>query len=268
MKTFWEKFNANIRFVNHLESSSGGFSVALSALLLLTATFEANATEPLLILFREKPPYSFVENGVQKGFLLDRTKRILSRARIESKFVVVPPKRIFQDIQLNAQPVCSFGWYKIPEREKYSRFSLSIHQDRPHVIIANAKSAEKLRRHSTIKRVMSDPSIVFAIVDGTSYGPELDAMIAAFPGRIDRALVPPVQVAKKVAGNRADFMFIDQDDYDYIKETDAEFRNSGMIRISYPDMPAGLKRYILCSQKVSEDLMLRIDAAIKLETPR
>jgi len=48
-------------------------------------------------------------------------------------------------------------------------------------------------------------------------------------------------------------------------ETNAEFKSAGLMRISYPDLPAGLKRYILCSHKVSEDVIHKINTAIKVE---
>lgn len=223
---------------------------------------------PSRMVFRDKPPYSYIGNGVQKGFLLERTQKILFRAKIESKFVLLPTKRLFQEIRNNTVPVCSFGWYKIPEREKFARFSLPIHQDRPHVVLAGPNSVIELHRHKTLKSVMADPALVLAVIDAVSYGPELDAMIATFSGKVDRALLTPLQVAKKVAGKRADLMFIDQDDYEYLMETNAEFKSAGMVRISYPDMPYGLKRYILCSQKVSEDVMRKINAAIAAENAR
>jgi uncharacterized protein (TIGR02285 family) len=243
-------------------------TIIISLLVMLAIMPVTSQAEPLLMVFRDKPPYSYLENGALKGFLLERTQKILARAKIESKFVMLPPKRIFQDIQINAEPVCSFGWYKIPEREKYARFSIPMHQDRPHVILASPKSAQVIRRHKTLKSVMADPKLVLAVADGVSYGPELDTMIAAFPGKVDKALVSPLQVAKKLAGNRADLMFIDQDDYDYMMETNADFRSTGVVRVTYPDLPAGLKRYILCSQKVGEDVMNKINAAITAESAR
>jgi uncharacterized protein (TIGR02285 family) len=224
--------------------------------------------DSLLMVYRDKPPYSFVDNGVAKGFLLERTRRILSRAGIEAQFREMPPKRIFLEIEQNEQAICSFGWYKIPEREKYARFSVPLHQDRPHIVLTGQRSLAAVRRHTTLKGLMSDPKLVLASADGVSYGPDLDAMISAFPGKIDRTLQSPLQVAKKVAAQRADFMFIDQEDYDYLTESSTDFRDNGLVSTEPPDMPSGLKRYILCSQQVGDVVMQRINAAIALEKSR
>ena len=230
---------------------------------LLALQAAASPAQELLMAFRDKPPYSYVEAGVPKGFLLERTRQIMDAAGLRPTFREMPPKRIFQEMQDNAEPICSFGWYRIPEREKFARFSLPIHQDRPHVVLAGPRSADDVRRHKTLKGLLGDSALTLATVDGVSYGPELDAMIAAFPGKNDRALVPPIQVAKKVAAKRADFMLIDQEDYDYLMATNPEFRDEKLVRIEYPDLPPGLRRYILCSQRVGSDTMARIDAAIE-----
>ena len=220
----------------------------------------------LLMAYRDKPPYSYLDNGVAKGFLLERTRRVLSRAGIDAQFREMPPKRIFLEIQNNEQAICSFGWYKLTEREKYARFSVSLHQDRPHVVLAGPRSLDAVRRHASLKGLMSDQALVWAGADGVSYGPELDAMITTFAGKIDRTLQSPLQVARKVAALRADFMFIDQDDFDYLSASSADFSGSGLVRLDYPDMPHGLRRYILCSQQVGHDVMHRINAAIALES--
>ena len=217
------------------------------------------------MVFRDKPPYSYVDNGVAKGFLLERTKRILGRAGIDVQFRELPPKRIFLEIEKNEQAMCSFGWYKIAEREKYAKFSVPMHQDRPHVVLAGARSVDAVRKRSTLRDLMKDRALTLAAADGVSYGTELDALIAAFPGKADRTLQSPLQVAKKLAAQRADFMFIDQDDFDYLTASNADFRGDGLVRIEYPDMPVGLKRYILCSQQVAEDTMRRLNAAIVAE---
>jgi uncharacterized protein (TIGR02285 family) len=240
----------------------GAFGVHASLSFALLAA-QPIAAQDLSVVFRDKPPYSYVEGGVQKGFLLDRTRQILEAAGIRHTLREMPPKRIFQEIQDNAEAICSFGWYKIPEREKFARFSLPIHTDRPHVVLAGPRSAEDVRRHKTLKALMADGALTLATVDGVSYGPDLDAMIAGFAGKNDRALIPPVQVAKKVAAKRADFMLIDQEDYDYLLATNPEFRDEKLVRIEYPDLPPGLKRYILCSHRVGTDTMAKIDAAIE-----
>lgn len=220
---------------------------------------------PLLMAFREKPPYSYIEQDVAKGFLLERTRRILARANIRAEFREMPPKRIFLEIQKDDQEICSFGWYKIAERQKYARYSIPLHQDRKQMVLAGSRSAAAIKRHATLKSLMSSKDLTLATADGVSYGTDIDQMISAFSGRIDRTLLSPLEVARKVAMQRADFMFIDQDDYDYLLASDAALLADNLVILDFPDTPPGLLRYILCSQKVSEAMMRQINAAIALE---
>lgn len=228
----------------------------------LLAAPAANADQPLLMTFRDKPPYSYVDYGVQKGFLLERVRQILAAAKVEAVFRDLPPKRIFADLAANAAPQCSFGWYRMPERERFARFSLPIHRDRPHVILAGPRALDAIRQHKTLRSLMADNSLVLGVVDGVSYGPELDTMIAEFRGPLERSLIPPLQLARKVANRRVDFMFIDQEDLDYLLQTSPALRDDDLTRLSFPDLPPGLKRYILCNQSVGSDIMARIDQAI------
>lgn len=242
-----------------------GFAL-LGPLLLLLVPLAA-VGEPLAMVFRDKPPYSYVDDGKQKGFLLDRVKQILAAAKVEAKYEIVPPKRIFADIAANRSEICSFGWYKIPEREAYAKFSASIHEDKPHVILAGPRSRDAITRHKSLRELMADTSLLLGVVDGVSYGPEIDALIAAFRGPVERALIPPLQLARKVAAERVDFMFIDQEDLDYLTQSNPELSNDNLKKISYTDLPPGLKRYILCSEKVSDETMARINQAIARIAP-
>jgi hypothetical protein len=76
----------------------------------LQMTFPASVRceDTLRMVFREKPPYSYTENGVQKGFLLERTRQIVNKSGLKVAFEVVPAKRIFAEIEANAEALCSF----------------------------------------------------------------------------------------------------------------------------------------------------------------
>ena len=235
---------------------------SLALLLGLASLSTAAAETRLRMLFRDKPPYSYIEKGEPKGFLYERTRKILDLAGIRASYEMLPPKRLFAEIEANLGPVCSFGWYRISSREAFARFTRPIHQDRPHLVLARRPVVERLRAAGTLAAIVGDRSLSLAAADGVSYGPELDAMIASFAGRVERMLTAPLQVAQNVATGRADLMFIDHDDYDYLRAGVRDFPNDSLQALNFPDMPPGLRRHILCSRQVSDELMERMDAAI------
>ena len=214
------------------------------------------------MVFRDKPPYSYLREGKPTGFLFERAARIMKAAGIPVRWREMPPKRIFRELQANTRRVCSFGWYRTAQRERFARYSRAIHRDRPHRILAGPHAIDRIRRHQSLASLMADASLTLGVVDGVSYGDDLDARIAGFPGDIDKSLQSPIAVARKVALQRADFMFIDHDDYDYLIGTDQDFKAQGLTVLSYAGMPPGLERHILCSRKVGTEEISRIDSAI------
>jgi len=236
----------------------------LMPLLCLAGT--ASVAQRITVEYRDKPPYSFTDRGQPAGFLLKRTIEILKLARVEAVYVEMPLKRIMNDIQANQDELCSPSWYKLPEREKFARFSLPIHQDKPHVVLASGAAAPALRAHASMAAMMADTRFSLGVVEGVSYGPELDKAIAAMARPPIRAVISPMQLAKMVAVRRADYMLIDQEDLNWI-DTKGEINALNLVRINYPDAPEGLKRYLMCSRQVEPRTMERIDQAIRQLLP-
>lgn len=239
---------------------------AMAAVILLTPAL-ASAAQAVRMMFREKPPYSYTENGVQKGFLLEYTNKITKQAGVAATFEVLPTKRIFAELEANTEAICTFGWYKTPDRERYAQFTAPIVTDRPHIVLASSASAKTIKKHKTLKSLFADPQRTMTIVEGTSYGTALDTMLGTSKTTMDRTTGSPIQAALKVAAQRVEFMLIDQDDFEHLLATEPSFRTAKLVKITFPDMPAGLKRYLLCSQQVPQDVIKRFNAAIASRGP-
>ena len=225
------------------------------------------ADEPVVtVQYRDKPPYSYTKDGRPAGFLIERTIEIFKRANVKADFQEIPVKRITRDIQENASAICSPSWYKLPERELYARFSLPIHQDKPHMVLAGAHMQDRLRSIKTLKELFAIPELRLGKVSGTSYGAELDALISTAAQTAMDSTVTPLGMAKMIKRKRADYMLIDEEDYKFLNqqhEVDAE----DVKPVRFPDMPPGLLRYIMCSKSVSPDTMARLDKAIAQVVP-
>ena len=126
-----------------------GLGLALGLLLALLATglaWAQKSTEPdIKVAYLERPPYYWTDNGHPRGFLLELTQRIFNLAGIKATYAPAPPNRIIADLRENREPICSIGWFRNPERESYSRFSLPIYRDRPLVILTNQGPGRKLQ---------------------------------------------------------------------------------------------------------------------------
>ncbi|MES3020313.1 MAG: transporter substrate-binding domain-containing protein [Pseudomonadota bacterium] len=218
------------------------------------------AAAPLTVAWRDKAPYHYVENGVDQGFLLARAKAVFAGAGLETQFVMEPAKRIWANLGNGTPNYCSIGWYRLPERERVARFSKPFHTDQPHTILAAPDAAARVRAHPSLRALLADAGLTLGVVDGVSYGAQLDALIAASANRIDRRTVTPTRMMQMLAAGRISFMFIDRADLAHLTGREASLGSAA--RHDFADMPAGLTRHLVCSRDVAPALMARIDKAI------
>ncbi len=236
--------------------------LAFLSLFCVTAwTVQAQASEPLTVAWRNKAPYHYIEQGVEQGFLLERARHIFAAAGIATQFVQQPAKRIWHSFEQGAQGYCSFGWYRLPERERIAQFSQPFHSDPPHIALVNTAALPAIRAHGSFANLLGDPRITLGLVDGVSYGANLDRLIAASHNRIEHATVDPMVMMHMVAAHRVDYMLADRADWDYLRQHEGNLDT--ITEQHFDDLPSGLQRYIICSKDVAPELMNRINQAIK-----
>jgi uncharacterized protein (TIGR02285 family) len=241
----------------------------LMGLIAASGTANALAETPLTVAWREKPPYYyFDENKVAKGFMLERAKQVFAAAGVPAVFVNEPQKRIWANFSHGMSNYCSISWYRLPEREAVAQYSVPVHADLPHAVLAVPAVAARIRSHPNLKSLLSDKSLTLAVIDGVSYGPELDALINASQNRIMRRTVETSAMFRMVAVGRADYLFVDREDWNYLRLKFPELQS--LVLVDFADMPPGLKRYIVCSRDVPAETMERLNRAIQArnDTPR
>ncbi|MBB2493427.1 substrate-binding periplasmic protein [Aquipseudomonas ullengensis] len=220
----------------------------------------ALAADPITVAWRNKAPYHYVEQGVEQGFLLERARQVFAAAGIETQFVQHPAKRIWHSFEQGTRNYCSFGWYRLPERERIALFSQTFHTDAPQIVLASTRALSAIQAHPSFADLLQDKRITLGLLDGVSYGPSLDQLIAGSANHIQHATVEPAVMMRMVAAHRVDYMLADQADWDYLHEHKTGL--DGIVEQHFADMPAGLERFIICSKDVSPDVMTRINQAI------
>lgn len=231
------------------------------ALPLLIAASLASAASPLTVSWREKPPYYYTEDGVEKGFMLAYGKAVFAAAGIEARFVREPQKRIWTKFQDGTPNYCSLAWYRLPERELISQATLPVYTDPPHTILVAPGAAERVRAHATLASLMADPALTLAVVDGVSYGPELDARIKSSANQIMRRTVSTTNMIHMLGVGRASYLLTDRNDWTFMRARYKEL--AAVQQHEVPDLPPGLKRHILCSRDVPAATMEKLNQAIR-----
>ncbi|MFZ6820600.1 transporter substrate-binding domain-containing protein [Undibacterium sp. Ji22W] len=216
--------------------------------------------QSLTVAWREKPPHQYIENGQEKGDLLELAKQVFADSKIKTIFVEEPAKRIWQNFTNSKKNYCSFGWYKIPEREALVQFSESFYKDPPHTLLVGNGALNQVRNHKNLKSLLADPSLSLAIVDGVSYGEQLDQLFLSSKNKIIRSSAAPMIMVRMINANRASMMLIDREDWRYLSSKDAQL--SELTQVDIDGMPPGLDRYIICSKDVTSAMMSKINASL------
>jgi hypothetical protein len=222
---------------------------------------QSAAAQEITVAWRDFAPYNFVEQGVEKGFMLARGKRIFEQAGVPARFVLEPTKRIWAKFQAGTPLYCSLGRYRIASREPIMQYSLPIHSDPPNVVVASPAAAAKVRAHATLAALLEDPTLTMGTRDGASYGDQIDAMLVSAAAKVEKRVVEAPLMMKLLAADRVSFAIVDRYAWQYARLHDPAATN--LVARDFVDMPPGQKRYLVCSKDVPVDVMNRLNNAIK-----
>ncbi|WP_428567835.1 MAG: substrate-binding periplasmic protein [Solidesulfovibrio sp. DCME] len=208
----------------------------------------------------DRPPYYRLRNGQPAGgFLLDLSLAVLDHSAIPYVVRELPAARVTATFANEVVNACGTGWFRTPEREGFARFSTPLYQDRPLVAAVNA-SAGACPESTTLARLL-DEKKHWGLRGGFSYGPAIDARLAALPDdRIHRFNDAAAMLAL-VARGRLDAMLIEPEELAWLVGRHPEYAGT-VCALALEDAPPGNGRHIMCDASVSPDTMARIDAAI------
>jgi uncharacterized protein (TIGR02285 family) len=240
------------------------FALLLATPLQLAATL-AFAAPPITVAWSEKPPYYYIEDGIDKGFMLAYGKTVFAAAGIDAAFVREPQKRIWSRFRTGMRNYCSLGWYHLAERTAIAQYSLPIYTDPSQMVLIAPKSVAQVQAHATLASMLADPTLTLGLLDGSSYGAELDARIKDSTNRKMLSSVNSVGMMQMVAADRVSYMLSDRTDWNYTRIRHRSL--DGVVQYEVPDVPPGLKRHIVCSKDIPAATMEKLNQAIRI-TPK
>ncbi|HEX8955378.1 MAG TPA: transporter substrate-binding domain-containing protein [Burkholderiaceae bacterium] len=219
------------------------------------------AAEPIVLFYVQRPPFmGSGADGKLSGFLIPPVTRAFAKAGIPAVWREASTMRQLTIIRTDAMRACSTGRYRTPDREAYARFSLSYYQDMPWVGVANLrlKTEDRMRAAD----LMADPNVSVLLKDDIKFGPYADDLIAHMKAKRIGTTSDFGQIIRLVQAGRADFTFISGEEESYYrKQTGSTDKDLKIIH--FTDMPAGEKRYLMCSKSVSDAEMEKINAGLK-----
>ena len=217
---------------------------------------------PLMVHYAPMPPRAYTRDGQPTGSLIEQLRGLVEQAGLKIRLQETPLKRSLYEIELNRAPLCALGVFRTAEREAWGRYSLALSADAAPLFYATPALAPRLKRHASAAALLADPGLQLVIVDGVSYGSQLDALIAGAARPPLRAGIDQQRMFRMLLAGRADYSIGSPEEMSHLVER-GELAADALEAVRLSGMPEGRSRHLLCSKLVPEALMQRIDAAIR-----
>lgn len=213
------------------------------------------------VLYQDRPPYYLTnEDGSPGGLVAGPVAEALAAAGIDAHWSDRPSKRQMEAVKANRTAVCSPGWFKKPEREEFAKFSDVVYQDLPQVVVTNRNGAS-VSDFGTLASLFADREMMFGTKLGYSYGPFVDGLRDQFSPNVVTTAQDNSGMIRMLLGRRFDYMIAAPEEVESLSRTFGD-RATEIVSNRMSDVPPGNKRYLMCSKKVSDDILRRFNKAL------
>ena len=230
------------------------------AVALLLACGSLHAHDPLLLYFIDRPPYMVKhDDGSLTGSTATPVLRAFERAGIAYELHQASAARQIKDVKDNQKRVCLMGWYKTAERSKFSKFSKPISYDSN--MIGLAPVAFRPPVGTSVATILADPKVTVLRKVTVSYGPYLERQFATMRAKAVTTEAEFPQLVRMIQSGRANLAFFTMEEVTYHLQQ-AGYAQTDFNVIQFPDMPQGEGRHLMCSQRVEDTTLARLNEAI------
>lgn len=221
---------------------------------------------PIIVHYHERRPYYFEEGQDRlRGLCVDPVNLIFAKSGIAMEWRKTPAKQQLEHIKENTERECAAGWFKTDARQKFGLYTLPIYQDGSTIALARADN-ELMVSGRALKFIMKNRRLRMISKDGYAYGEFIDGHIARYYPRQVITGAGNLSMLKMVYTHRGDYFFLTvQEAEDLIHQSGLPSEKFKLVR--FQDMPGGNKRYLICSQKVGNSVITKLNQAIKRHLP-
>lgn len=239
-------------------------AVLMSAVVLTTVT-NAAASEcgeqdaQLRLYYNERPPYmASLDNGTVHGRVADVVNRTLTQAGVHHLWIALPTNRHLLMLQHSVECGCAVGWYALPERLQFARFSRPLYRDSAAIAVVRRDFAEPAERRYAFW--FQRPELRVLTKQQYSYGDYLDQLLASSRSqRLISTEETPAMLQQLLRG-KADMVLLSAEEAQWqIAQLKAEAR---LRVVEFDDAPPSRTRHLMCNVAVPAALLQRIDARL------
>jgi len=214
------------------------------------------------VLYFNRPPYYVFTKTGPRGIIMDKVVRIFRKAGIKAEYVLSSPSRIILSFKRGERNICSPGWFKCPEREKFAKFSSPIYQDLPLVLLTSREEEIKFKGEPSIVDVFKNKDLVWGRISSFSYGNFVHKLYKEIGPRIIQIDGTQLDLVRMLKYKRFSYILISPEQVNYlVKSAGYDLKDFKIICLR--DVPYGNKRYLMFSKDVLDKMIKQINLAIK-----
>ena len=246
-----------------LENGLPGASRRIAAVLLvgfvaLLPSISASE-ESIPVLIYDRPPFYVRQaDGNFAGLVAAPVGQAFERAGIPFVWTTALFQTHLAEIRSNDRPICAAGWFETEERKEYARFSIPVYQDQPWVAVGRIENPSMWSL--TFGEMISQPNIKMVAQIDFSFGAKIDQMIEDSGLTVRLVATDAARNLERILDGFEDFLLISPEE---LSVTINQVRGSEqLVQRSFPDIPLGNTRHIICSLSVSDDQIRLLNEAI------
>lgn len=219
-----------------------------------------SAQDVILLYFHDRPPYFVTaDDGTISGLTATPAANAFKAAGVPFVWVRLPTSRQFLNIQHNLEPACMVGAYRTAERERYAKFTKPIFRSKGSVAIAYRGLA--IPDKAKLEEVLAHKGVRVLVKEMYSYGSQIDALLARFKPETVRTTNESLSMLKMLRMRQADLMFMTEEEASTLLAK-ADPAGDDLRIVHFSDLQQELERHIMCSKRVPDDVIARLNRAI------
>lgn len=212
------------------------------------------------VLYYNRPPYYYSTPIGPKGIIMDKVLDIFKKAGIKAKYTLSTSNRIYLEFLSGRAKICSPGWFKNKEREKFAKFSIPIYQDSP-VVLLTKRDNYKLRDYTAIQDIFKHKSFIWGRIRFFSYGYYVDSLAQKLKPKSIEIDGNQEDLITMLKYGRLHYMLINPQEIDQLIRSTGYKKNEFMV-VRLNDVSTGNRRYIMFSKDISNKLIDKINKII------
>jgi ABC-type amino acid transport substrate-binding protein len=229
---------------------------------LLNVIYASDDAVNLLLRYQPRPPFIEIESGKLAGLCGGPAVRALEEASIPFTLVNNPPFRQLALMQTAEYYDCSVGWLKIPERAGLYKYSEPVCDDGVWLVVGHKGSFDKSINKA--EDLLKNRRLKLINRKNYSFGEWVDTLAKRYNTDItsvENAEISP-QMFEMIRAGRVDYTFVSSWEFDYLLRR-FKWAATDFVVFQPIDNVHTSPRHIICSKKVPDEVMRKLNDAIR-----